>query len=144
MRLAGAHVSQRPFSYPDHKTHSHQGSDLMGRITAFNATLFFTALFGLLASFSNSFSTLCIALFFLGSSVGVRRSKTLAILFANSFFPGLNANRRHPLTRTHAERKPVPCHCPFRFFLTWRRTIGGRCSSCRPTKLLSFLLSSSL
>ena len=48
----------------------------MGRITAFNATLFFTALFGLLASFSNSFSTLCIVLFFLGSSVGVRRSKT--------------------------------------------------------------------
>jgi hypothetical protein len=63
-----------PFSYPDHITHSHQGSDLMGRITAFNATLFLTALFGLLASFTNSFSTLCITLFFLGSSIGVRRS----------------------------------------------------------------------
>jgi len=48
-----------------------QGSDLMGRITAFNATLFFTALFGLLASFANSFTTLCIALFLLGSAVGV-------------------------------------------------------------------------
>ncbi|KAF8799365.1 MFS general substrate transporter [Phlegmacium glaucopus] len=45
-------------------------SDLMGRSAAFNSTLFFTALFGLLASFSNSFLTLCIALFFLGSSVG--------------------------------------------------------------------------
>ncbi|KAF8953239.1 major facilitator superfamily domain-containing protein [Flammula alnicola] len=45
-------------------------SDVMGRSTAFNATLFFTAVFGLLASFANSFSTLCIALFFLGSSVG--------------------------------------------------------------------------
>ncbi|KAF8158011.1 major facilitator superfamily domain-containing protein [Crassisporium funariophilum] len=45
-------------------------SDLMGRSTAFNATLFFTAIFGLLASFANSFATLCIALFFLGSSVG--------------------------------------------------------------------------
>ncbi|CAA7262874.1 unnamed protein product [Cyclocybe aegerita] len=45
-------------------------SDLMGRSTAFNLTLFFTALFGLLASFANSFPTLCIALFFLGSSVG--------------------------------------------------------------------------
>jgi hypothetical protein len=44
----------------------------MGRSTAFNATLFFTAVFGLLASFANSFSTLCVALFFLGSSVGVR------------------------------------------------------------------------
>ncbi|KAF9013162.1 major facilitator superfamily domain-containing protein [Cyathus striatus] len=45
-------------------------SDLMGRSTAFNATLFFTALFGLLASFANSYATLCITLFFLGSSVG--------------------------------------------------------------------------
>ncbi|TFK33035.1 MFS general substrate transporter [Crucibulum laeve] len=45
-------------------------SDLMGRSTAFNATLFFTALFGILASFANSFLTLCIALFFLGSAVG--------------------------------------------------------------------------
>lgn len=144
MRLAGAHVSQLPFSYPDHITHSHQGSDLMGRITAFNATLFLTALFGLLASFSNSFSTLCIALFFLGSSIGVRRPKTLAILLANSFSSGLNANRRHSLTRTYAEREPVSCHCSFRFFLTRRRTIGSRWSSCHPTKLLSSLFSSSL
>ncbi|KAF8644666.1 hypothetical protein AX16_008326 [Volvariella volvacea WC 439] len=45
-------------------------SDLMGRITAFNATLFFTALFGILASFASSFRTLCIILFFLGSAVG--------------------------------------------------------------------------
>ncbi|TFK63042.1 MFS general substrate transporter [Pluteus cervinus] len=45
-------------------------SDLMGRSTAFNATLFFTALFGLLASFANSFFSLCIVLFFLGSAVG--------------------------------------------------------------------------
>ncbi|KDR82970.1 hypothetical protein GALMADRAFT_238679 [Galerina marginata CBS 339.88] len=45
-------------------------SDVVGRSAAFNGTLFFTAVFGLLASFANSFSTLCIALFFLGSSVG--------------------------------------------------------------------------
>lgn len=45
-------------------------SDIMGRSTAFNATLFFTAIFGFLASLSNSFGTLCVALFFLGSSVG--------------------------------------------------------------------------
>ncbi|TFK26851.1 MFS general substrate transporter [Coprinopsis marcescibilis] len=45
-------------------------SDLMGRITAFNATLLLTAVFGILASLSNSFATLCIALFLLGSSVG--------------------------------------------------------------------------
>lgn len=47
------------------------GSDLVGRSAAFNGTLFFTSLFGLLASFANSFPTLCLALFFLGSSVGV-------------------------------------------------------------------------
>jgi len=45
-------------------------SDLLGRTTAFNATLFLTSLFGILASFANSFPTLCIALFFLGSAVG--------------------------------------------------------------------------
>ena len=47
------------------------GSDVMGRSTAFNATLFFTAVFGILASFANSFGSLCAILFFLGSSVGV-------------------------------------------------------------------------
>ncbi|TEB22963.1 membrane transporter [Coprinellus micaceus] len=45
-------------------------SDLMGRSTAFNATLFFTSVFGLLATFANSFTTLCVLLFFLGSAVG--------------------------------------------------------------------------
>ncbi|THH16949.1 hypothetical protein EW146_g3782 [Bondarzewia mesenterica] len=45
-------------------------SDLMGRSTAFNATLFFTAVFGLAASFANTFGLLCVSLFFLGSSVG--------------------------------------------------------------------------
>ncbi|KAG6835928.1 hypothetical protein H0H93_013263 [Arthromyces matolae] len=45
-------------------------SDILGRSAAFNATLCFTALFGLFASFANSFTTLCIVLFFLGSAVG--------------------------------------------------------------------------
>ncbi|ETW81874.1 major facilitator superfamily [Heterobasidion irregulare TC 32-1] len=45
-------------------------SDLMGRSAAFNATLFFTAVFGLVASFANTFGTLCLCLFLLGSSVG--------------------------------------------------------------------------
>ncbi len=48
------------------------GSDLMGRSTAFNATLFFTATFGLLASLSYSYTSLCVLLFFLGTAVGVR------------------------------------------------------------------------
>jgi len=46
-------------------------SDVVGRSAAFNATLFFTALFGVLASFTTSFLSLCIILFFLGSAVGV-------------------------------------------------------------------------
>ncbi|KAJ7250028.1 major facilitator superfamily domain-containing protein [Mycena haematopus] len=45
-------------------------SDLIGRSTAFNATLFFTALFGVLASFSYSYTSLCVLLFFLGTAVG--------------------------------------------------------------------------
>ncbi|KAI0647946.1 MFS general substrate transporter [Trametes meyenii] len=45
-------------------------SDLMGRTTAFNATLFLTAVFGIFASFANTFVWLCLALFLLGSSVG--------------------------------------------------------------------------
>ncbi|KAK7681521.1 hypothetical protein QCA50_015253 [Cerrena zonata] len=45
-------------------------SDLLGRTTAFNATLFLTAVFGVLASFANTFILLCIALFLLGSAVG--------------------------------------------------------------------------
>lgn len=52
-------------------TYLFQGSDLMGRSTAFNATLFFTSVFGLLASLANSFLSLCILLFLLGSAVGV-------------------------------------------------------------------------
>ncbi|PPQ73324.1 hypothetical protein CVT26_015347 [Gymnopilus dilepis] len=45
-------------------------SDVVGRSMAFNGTLFFTAVFGIVASLSNSFASLCVALFFLGSSVG--------------------------------------------------------------------------
>ncbi|EED77951.1 predicted protein [Postia placenta Mad-698-R] len=46
------------------------GSDLIGRKAAFNATLFLTSVFGVLASFANTFVLLCVALFFLGSAVG--------------------------------------------------------------------------
>ena len=124
--MVGGHVSQPPFSHPDHKTHSHQGSDLMGRITAFNATLFFTALFGLLTSFSKPFSTLCIALFFLGSLVGVRRSKTLPILFSNSFRQGSMPTDGTPYYNT-CRKTTSTLSLPFlRFFLSWPRAIGSR------------------
>lgn len=46
-------------------------SDIVGRSAAFNATLSFTAFFGILASFASSFWALCVLLFFLGSAVGV-------------------------------------------------------------------------
>lgn len=45
-------------------------SDVLGRSAAFNATLFFTSVFGMLASFASSFWTLCVLLFLLGSAVG--------------------------------------------------------------------------
>ncbi|KAJ3572767.1 hypothetical protein NP233_g2872 [Leucocoprinus birnbaumii] len=45
-------------------------SDLLGRSTAFNLTLFFTSVFGFFASLANSFFTLCLALFLLGTAVG--------------------------------------------------------------------------
>ncbi|KZT44614.1 MFS general substrate transporter [Sistotremastrum suecicum HHB10207 ss-3] len=45
-------------------------SDLLGRITAFNGTLFLTSLFGLVCSLAGSFNWLCISLFLLGSAVG--------------------------------------------------------------------------
>lgn len=52
-------------------------SDIIGRSAAFNATLFFTSLFGMLASFSRSFWMLCALQFLLGSAVGVSYSATL-------------------------------------------------------------------
>jgi len=45
-------------------------SDLMGRSAAFNATLFFTSVFGIASSFATTFPMLCIAIFLLGSAVG--------------------------------------------------------------------------
>lgn len=76
---------------------SHTGSDLLGRTTAFNATLFLTSLFGVLASFANTFILLCIALFFLGSAVGVSsRSRPVCIEAAQGYgFVGIDADGRH-------------------------------------------------
>lgn len=45
-------------------------SDVLGRSAAFNATLFFTSVFGMLAPFASSFWALCVLLFLLGSAVG--------------------------------------------------------------------------
>ncbi|GAA5975541.1 hypothetical protein JCM5350_002641 [Sporobolomyces pararoseus] len=45
-------------------------SDARGRLPAFNLTLFFTAIFGLVSAFSPNFPTLCLSLFCLGTGVG--------------------------------------------------------------------------
>lgn len=54
----------------------------MGRTTAFNATLFLTAVFGIFSSFAGTFAWLCVALFLLGSSVGVCTSAFFVVLGA--------------------------------------------------------------
>lgn len=56
----------------------------MGRTTAFNATLFLTALFGVFASFAPTFIWLCISLFFLGSAVGVSPSLPHCVIGTNN------------------------------------------------------------
>ncbi|CAK5273982.1 unnamed protein product [Mycena citricolor] len=45
-------------------------SDLWGRSVAFNGTLFFTAVFGIGAAFTTSYTGLAVVLFFLGSAIG--------------------------------------------------------------------------
>lgn len=45
-------------------------SDILGRIVPFNATLFLTAVFGIMASLSSRFETVCFWMFWLGSAVG--------------------------------------------------------------------------
>lgn len=52
----------------------------MGRTTAFNATLFFTAAFGLVAAAAASFKMLAFSLFLLGSAVGVRPEPLTSVL----------------------------------------------------------------
>lgn len=94
-------------------------SDLVGRSAAFNATLFFTALFGIIASFAFSFWSLCVLLFFLGTAVGV----SCPSLIANprltlSSFPGLYAHRWHSASRAHAKRKTVLGYCPLCILLS--------------------------
>jgi hypothetical protein len=109
----------------------------MGRSTAFNATLFFTSLFGLLASLANSFFTLCVLLFFLGSAVGVSTShRPLFQSLMYEHHKGFNANRRHTPPRTHAKGKTIPCHRPLRLLLIWRSPICRRRPPSYSTTLL--------
>ena len=131
-----------PVSFHYHITHVPPcvGSDLMGRSTVFNATLFFSSIFGLLAFFANSFVTLCIILFFLGSAVGVRH-------FCNSaersypddcilLFVGVNPDRWHASSRAHAARETLFGHRPVRLLLLRLRSLlRGSPTSASPALL---------
>lgn len=108
----------------------------MGRSVAFNATLFFTSLFGLLASFANSFGSLCFLLFLLGSAVGVGLSYFLNDCTSAHGDSGFNANRWHSSTRAHAERKEIPGYRPISFLLIWFSTICSGRIACTPRTLL--------
>jgi MFS family permease len=77
-------------------------SDLMGRSTAFNATLFFTALFGILAGFAPNFFWLCVTLFLLGSAVGVGQVFEHQRDLTDLHHAGLHAYGRHALTGAYA------------------------------------------
>ena len=71
----------------------HPGTDLLGRSMAFNGTLLFTSLFGLGATITTSFWSLCVALFLLGSAVGVRISRLcLSTREELKGFIGIDAN----------------------------------------------------
>jgi MFS family permease len=59
----------------------------MGRSTAFNATLFFTSVFGMTSSLASTFPMLCFSLFFLGSAVGVRPFPKSILFFLQLDFP---------------------------------------------------------
>lgn len=111
------------------------GSDLLGRSTAFNATLLLTAFFGLVAPIASSFLWLCVSLFFLGSAVGV---STLDHRLPNDtqLFPGFYANRWHVAPGAYAQRKAISCYCFVRFLLFWcsPRSCCGFAS--RPAELL--------
>lgn len=102
-------------------------SDLVGRSAAFNATLFFTALFGILASFANSFGSLCVLLFFLGSAVGVSSPSCNVDTFVEPC-PGFYADRWHTPSRAHAKRKRVLGHCTLCFLLSRICPLSTHCS----------------
>ncbi|KIY51552.1 MFS general substrate transporter [Fistulina hepatica ATCC 64428] len=68
-------------------------ADLVGRSTAFNLTLFFTAIFGIVASFVDSFVALCVVLFFLGSAVGGSMPTDGTLLMEH-----VPSNKRHMVT----------------------------------------------
>src|SRR6266404_1243314 len=93
----------------------------MGRSTAFNATLFFTSVFGIAASFANTFPMLCVALFFLGSAVGVRfpAFPSPSTMYADAL-KGVHAYRWHSSFRTYASWERVPRHCALCILLFWR------------------------
>lgn len=103
-------------------------SDLMGRSAAFNATLFFTALFGILASFASSFVGLCVILFLLGSAVGVSLPSLASVRPCNLSRLGFHADRRYASSRAHAKRETAYGHRSLCLLLLRIRRFSTRCS----------------
>ena len=103
---------------------SHQsvaGSDFLGRTTAFNLTLLFATLFGVVASFMPSFGTLALSLFLLGTSVGVRLFAMPCLQTTPDLkgIAGLDADRRHTASRTVTARETLHAHRHVRLLLSW-------------------------
>lgn len=105
-------------------------SDIVGRSMAFNLTLAFTSLFGVMACFATSFSGLCFLLSLLGSAVGVstlvlhvmRGIKSLTLSFTGEHAYGWDT-----VSRKRSKTKAVPPHS-FVLLLFYRGG-GHRCHS---------------
>lgn len=54
-------------------------ADLLGRTIPFNMTLALTGIFGVLCSYAQSFGTLRLGIFFLGTAVGVSKDQSLSL-----------------------------------------------------------------
>jgi hypothetical protein len=104
----------------------------MGRSTAFNATLFLTTIFGLLACLAPSFSSLCFSLFFLGSAVGVRVPFLSQMHLKTHLVPscdrslGKYAHGRDIVSREHSSEETLPPYRAFRLLLRWRGSFRCR------------------
>lgn len=69
--FCGELVSGAPSSHTLALTRRYSVSDIFGRVTIFNLTLSFSALFGFFAFYVDTFLSLCFANFLLGTAVGV-------------------------------------------------------------------------
>lgn len=110
-----------------HSVIPHVGADIMGRSTAFNATLLLTSIFGLFTVISSSYLGICFSLFLLGTSVGV----TVPVFFPhwlNVDIPaGFNADGRNAVPRKHSSLETLSPDGSLRLLLPRCSPIFARC-----------------